>query len=131
MEIDGITYEHRDANFIATKNMGTKLTQILRGNLTLEGKDVRIDIGGALANIGTPEFADVEKFVLKFVTVTDESGAVVHIENPDVLNMHFKAHKSHYFQLIMDGLKFHFAGFLPAGLASKVNTLDLDNLNLV
>jgi Ni,Fe-hydrogenase maturation factor len=131
MEIDGITYEHRDANFIMAKTVGMKLMQLLKGNITLSGSEVNIDIGGALANIGTPDFAEVEKFVLKFVTVTDESGTVVHIDQPDVFNAHFNKHKSHYFQLVIDGLKFHFAGFLPAGLASKVNTLDLDNLNLV
>lgn len=131
MEIDGITYEHRNGNFIATKNIGMKLMQLLKGNMVMEGKDVRIDIGGALANIGTPDFAAVENFILKFVTVTDATGSVIAVQDGDVLNAHFNAHRNHYFKMIFDGLKFHFSDFLPAGLASKANTLDLGNLNLV
>lgn len=130
MEIDGITYEHRNGNFIETKNIGMKLMQLLKGNITLSGSEVNIDIGGALANIGTPDFAAVENFILKFVTVTDAAGSLIEVKNGDTFNAHFNAHRNHYFQLVIDGLKFHFAGFLPAGLASKVNTLDLDNLNL-
>lgn len=130
MEIDGITYEHRNGNFIETKNIGMKLMQLLKGNMVMEGKDVRIDIGGALANIGTPDFAAVENFILKFVTVTDAAGSLIEVKNGDTFNAHFNAHRSHYFKMIFDGLKFHFSDFLPAGLASKANTLDLDKLNL-
>lgn len=130
MELNGITYEHRNANFIMAKNVGMKLLQLLKGNISMEGQSVNIDIGGALANIGSPEFAEVEKFVLKFVTVTGEDGAVIHIEQPDVFNAHFNEHRSHYLQVVFDGLKFHFSDFLPAGLASKASTINLDHLTM-
>nr|WP_275362817.1 putative phage tail assembly chaperone [Xenorhabdus bovienii] len=36
-------------------------------------------------------------------------------------NSHWNAHRSHYFQVIYDGVRFHFADFLPAGVASAKN----------
>ncbi|KLU15076.1 MULTISPECIES: phage tail assembly chaperone [Xenorhabdus] len=118
MIIDNITYEHRQSNFVEAKNHAFKLVSLLKGCIKTDGDNVDIDIGAIASNIGSPEMQGVEQFVLKYVTVTDESGAAILLQKPDTFNAHFNAHRSHYFQLIFDGVKFHFADFLPAGVAS-------------
>ncbi|MDC9606862.1 phage tail assembly chaperone [Xenorhabdus griffiniae] len=121
MNIDNITYEHRQSNFIEAKNHALKLIGLLKGCISTKGDNVDIDIGAIAANIGSPEMQGVEQFVFKYVTATDENGETLLLQKPDVFNSHFNTHRSHYFQLIFDGLKFHFADFLPAGVASAKN----------
>ncbi|WP_350914694.1 phage tail assembly chaperone [Providencia huaxiensis] len=125
MEKDNITYEHRHSNFIEAKTNSMKLLGVLKGCITLQGDKVDIDVGGVLANIGSPDMQTIEKFILKWVTAKDEEGNVIQLDKVDVFNAHFNKYRSHYFALILDGIQFHFADFLPAGVASKVNMPNL------
>ncbi|MBD2785378.1 hypothetical protein ID858_07760 [Xenorhabdus sp. DI] len=121
MIIDNITYEHRQSNFMEAKNHALKLIGLLKGCIKATGENVDIDIGAVAANIGSPEMQGVEQFILKYVTATDVMGETILLQKPDVFNNHFNTHRSHYFQLIFDGLQFHFADFLPAGVVSAEN----------
>ncbi|MDE9565899.1 hypothetical protein KKI93_18010 [Xenorhabdus bovienii] len=127
MIIDNVTYEHRQANFMDAKNHAMKLIGLLKGCIKTTGMSetgqplVDVDIGAIVSNIGSPEMAGVEQFILKYVTVTDESGEIILLQKPDTANSHWNAHRSHYFQVIYDGVRFHFADFLPAGVASAKN----------
>lgn len=131
MEKDNITYEHRHSNFVEAMTHAKKLLAMFRGCMSLSGKTVDIDLGGVLANIGSPEMQSAEKFILKWVTAKDADGNVIQLDKVDVFNKHFNEHRSHYYPLIIEGMKFHFADFLPGGLASKVNTLNLEELTVV
>jgi hypothetical protein len=122
MNIDNITYEHRHANFIEAKSHALKLIGLLKGCISAKGEEVDIDIGAIASNIGSPEMQSVEQFILNYVTVKDVQGTAVLLDNPEVFNNHWNTHRSHYFKVIFDGLKFHFADFLPAGVASAKNT---------
>ncbi|MDY7522453.1 putative phage tail assembly chaperone [Photorhabdus sp. P32] len=130
MIIDNINYEHRLSNFIEAKNHALKLVGLLKGCIRLDGDKVDIDIGAIVSNIGSPEMQGIEQFILKYVTVTDADGNTVLLQKPDVFNQHFNTYRSHYFQLIIDGVKFHFADFLPGGVASVVSMPNLAALNL-
>ncbi|EQB4333135.1 phage tail assembly chaperone [Providencia stuartii] len=131
MEKDNITYEHRASNFIEAKNHAMKLLGMLKGCITLNGEQVGVDIGGVLANIGSSEMQDIEKFILKWVIAKNEEGEIIQLDKVDVFNKHFNTHRSHYYPLIVDGLKFHFADFLPDGVASKVSTFNLAELTVM
>ncbi|WP_445496682.1 phage tail assembly chaperone [Photorhabdus sp. SF281] len=130
MIIDNISYEHRLSNFIEAKNHALKLVGLLKGCIRLDGDKVDIDVGAIVSNVGSPEMQGIEQFILKYVTVTGADGNTVLLQKPDVFNQHFNTYRAHYFQLIIDGLKFHFADFLPGGVASVVNTNSLAALNL-
>ncbi|AWK42596.1 hypothetical protein LGZ99_21745 [Photorhabdus temperata] len=130
MIIDNINYEHRLSNFIEAKNHALKLVGLLKGCIKLAGDKVDIDVGAIVSNVGSQEMQGIEQFILKYVTVIGADGNTVLLQKPDTFNQHFNTYRSHYFQLIIDGLKFHFADFLPGGVASAVNMPNLAALNL-
>ncbi|CAQ85194.1 MULTISPECIES: phage tail assembly chaperone [Photorhabdus] len=130
MIIDNINYEHRLSNFIEAKNHALKLVGFLKGCIKLNGDHVDIDVGAIVSNVGSQEMQGIEQFILKYVTVTDADGNTVLLQKSDDFNRHFNTYRAHYFQLIIDGLKFHFADFLPNGAASVINTSSLAALNL-
>lgn len=128
MEKDNITYEHRHSNFVEAKTHAMKLLGMLKGCIAINGEQVDIDVGGVLANIGSPDMQGVEKFILKWVVAKDADNNVIQLDKVDVFNTHFNTYRSHYYPLIVNGLIFHFADFLPDGVASKVNMPSLVNL---
>lgn len=115
MQLDDITYEFRQSNFIEAKNQALKLAGLLKNSLKMKGDNIDVDIGAILCNLGSPEMKSIEEFILKYLTVTDENGETVVLKDPSKLNAHFNAHRSHYFQVMFEGVKFHFADFLPGG----------------
>nr|ELR5113155.1 hypothetical protein [Providencia stuartii] len=128
MEKDNITYEHRYSNFVEAKSHAMKLLGMLKGCIAMNGEHVDIDVGGVLANIGSPDMQGVEKFILKWVTAKDVDNNLIQLDKVDVFNTHFNTYRSHYYPLIVNGLIFHFSDFLPDGVASKVNMPSLVSL---
>ncbi|RKS86913.1 tail assembly chaperone [Orbus hercynius] len=126
-QIGECTYKLRAANFIEAKIEAFKLTTLLKGCFSAS-ESVNFDIGQLLVNINSPAMADVEKFILKHAVVVDEHNKTFLLQKSDEANTFFNTHRDHYFSFIFEGLKFHFLGFLPNGLASKVSTLDLGKL---
>lgn len=127
------SYNFRKANFMEARTEAFKLTALLKGCFKavkdVDGKEKSdFDIGQLLSNLNSKEMADVELFISKNATVTDENGEKFLLMNQAEANKFFNDHRDEYFQFLFEGLKFHFLGFLPSGIASKVNTLNLDSL---
>ncbi|WP_334320369.1 phage tail assembly chaperone [Gilliamella apicola] len=124
--LDDITYTFRQADFFKANKYLKKLTALLRGCFSLDGNKTGFDVGQLAANIGTEQFEEIEKFILNYVTAVDENGKTVLFQNPQESSDFFNNHRSHYYQVIFEGLKFHFLGFLPSGILSNLNTLNLE-----
>lgn len=126
--LDDITYTFRQADFFKANKYLKKLTALLRGCFSLDGNKTGFDVGQLAANIGTEQFEEIEKFILNYVTAVDENGKTVLFQNPQESSDFFNTHRSHYYQVIFEGLKFHFLVFLPDGIASKLNTASLEEM---
>lgn len=123
--LDDVTYELQRSNFFEANKQLKVLTALAKGCFTMQGGKTGFDIGELISNIGSEEFASVESFILKHTVATDENGNKVLFNKSEELNKFFNDHRSHYYQVIFEGLKFHFLGFLPSGLESKISTLNL------
>lgn len=120
MDIDNINYSHRLSNFIEAKEHALKLVGLLKGSLKVVDGDVNVDVGSILSNIGSPEMQVIEKFIMKYMTVS-ENGNEIRLATDIDINNHFNKYRSHYFKIIIDGALFHFKDFLPDGLVSATN----------
>ena len=125
LNIDNVTYELQRSNFFEANKQLKVLTALAKGCFAMKDGKTAFDIGELISNIGSDEFASVEAFILKHTVATDENGNKVLFNKQEELNKFFNDHRSHYYQVIFEGLKFHFLGFLPSGLESKVNMLNL------
>lgn len=126
--LDDVVYVFKQADFYKANKYLKKLTALLKGCFSLGDNKSGLDIGQLASNIGTEQFEEIERFILDYVTATDEAGKKVLFQNPREVSEFFNAHRSHYYQIIIEGLKFHFLGFLPSGLLSNVNTLSLEEI---
>lgn len=123
--IDDVTYELQRSNFFEANKQLKVLTALTKGCFAIQDGETAFDVGALISNIGSEEFAGVEKFILQHAVATDENGNKVLFNKPEELSKFFNDHRSHYYQVIFEGLKFHFLGFLPNGLGSKISTLNL------
>ena len=122
LSLDGVQYTFRPGNFLESKKHAVNLTALLKGAIkTVNQPDgssaVDVDIGGALANLGSPQMQGIETFVLKYLEA-DADGKTILLRNDENVNSHFGKYRDHYFQIMFEGLKYHFLPFLPAGLVS-------------
>ena len=125
IKIEDITYEFQQANFFEANKQLKTLTGLMKGCFVVDGSKTGFDIGELISNVGSESFAGVERFILQHLTATDENGEKILFNKPEEINKFFNTHRSHYYQVIFEGLKFHFLGFLPNGLESKISTLSL------
>ena len=123
--IDDVTYELQRSNFFEANKQLKVLTALTKGCFAIQDGKAAFDVGALISNIGSEEFATVEGFILKHLVATNENGEKVLFNKQEELNKFFNEHRSHYYQVIFEGLKFHFLGFLPSGLESKISTLNL------
>ncbi|WP_051396130.1 phage tail assembly chaperone [Ignatzschineria larvae DSM 13226] len=128
IRIDDITYEFQQSSFFEANRQLKTLTALMKGCFTMQDGKTGFDVGELISNIGSESFANVEKFILHHLTATDENGEKVLFNKPEEINKFFNKHRSHYYQVIFEGLKFHFLGFLPSGLESKISTLNLEEV---
>ncbi|WP_085248074.1 phage tail assembly chaperone [Gilliamella mensalis] len=126
--IDDVTYTFKQADFFKANKYLKKLTALLKGCFSLDGNKSGFDIGQLASNIGSEQFAEIEKFILDYVTAVDENGKKVLFQKPQESGEFFNNHRSHYYQVIIEGLKFHFLAFLPSGIASKLSTANLETV---
>lgn len=110
IEIGGVNYELRKANFFEAKNMAMSLSTILNGAVSLKDGSTDIDFGAILSNLNSAEMEKVQDFILKYATADG-----VKLSSKVEAEKHFNEHRSNYFQLMFEGLKFHFADFFPGG----------------
>lgn len=126
--IDDVVYTFTQADFFKSNKYLKKLTALLQGCFSFEGNKSGFDIGQLASNIGSDQFAEIEKFILDYVTAVDENGKKILFQKPQEAGEFFNTHRSHYYQVIVEGLKFHFLGFLPNGIASKLSTASLETV---
>lgn len=126
--IDDVVYTFTQADFFKSNKYLKKLTALLQGCFSFEGNKSGFDIGQLASNIGSEQFAEIEKFILDYVTAIDENGKKILFQKPQEAGEFFNTHRSHYYQVIVEGLKFHFLGFLPNGIASKLSTASLETV---
>ncbi|MBR8464279.1 hypothetical protein KDD93_06855 [Campylobacter sp. faydin G-24] len=125
LDINGLNYTLRQANFFETKGQFSKLLSIAKEAVKMQGANLDVDIGQIIANIGSETFNGVESFVLKYASVTDESGREILFKNRAEAQTHFNKHRSHYIPLMIEGLKYHFLDLLPDTLKSSMPTTAL------
>ncbi|QHJ84911.1 MAG: hypothetical protein [Caudoviricetes sp.] len=125
IKIGDCVYHMRKASFMDTKDQAFKLTALLKGCFTNTDKG-NFDVGQLIANLNSKEIDEITKFLCAQTSVTDENGKKLLLFKTDEFESFFGEHQDQYFQFLFAGVKFHFLGFLPNGLASKVNTLDLE-----
>lgn len=125
LQIESVAYEFQRSNFFEANKQLKVLTALAKGCFAMKDGKTSFDIGELIANVGSEEFATVEGFILKHLVATNENGEKVLFNKQEELNKFFNEHRSHYYQVIFEGLKFHFLGFLPSGLESKISTLNL------
>lgn len=126
--IDDVVYTFTQADFFKSNKYLKKLTALLQGCFSFEGNKSGFDIGQLASNIGSEQFAEIEKFILDYLTAVDENGKKILFQKPQEAGEFFNTHRSHYYQVIVEGLKFHFLGFLPNGIASKLSTASLETV---
>ena len=126
--IDDVVYTFTQADFFKSNKYLKKLTALLQGCFSFEGNKSGFDIGQLASNIGSDQFAEIEKFILDYVTAIDENGKKILFQKPQEAGEFFNTHRSHYYQIIIEGIKFHFLGFLPNGIASKLSTASLETV---
>jgi hypothetical protein len=124
--IDDVVYTFTQADFFKSNKYLKKLTALLQGCFSFKENKSDFDVGQLASNIGSEQFAEIEKFILDYVTAVDENGKKVLFQKPQEAGDFFNTHRSHYYQVIIEGLKFHFLGFLPNGIASKLSTTSLE-----
>lgn len=125
---ENVVYTFKQADFYKANKYLKKLTALLKGCFSVGDTTSGFDIGQLASNIGTEQFEEIERFILDYVTATDEAGKKILFQNPREASEFFNAHRSHYYQIIIEGLKFHFLAFLPSGLLSNLNTLSLEEI---
>ena len=126
--LDEVTYTFRQADFFKANKYLKKLTALLRGCFFLDGNKTGFDVGQLASNIGTEDFDEIVTFILNYTTAVDENGKTVVLQKPQEISDFFNNHRNHYYQVIVEGLKFHFLGFLPSGIASKLRTTSLEEM---
>ncbi len=108
--LDGVTYVLRPSNFIEAKKTGLMLLGLLKGGVSFKDGQADIDFGAIVSNLNGSEMEQVQNFVLKYCTA-DGIKLLSNIE----IEEHFNKHRSAYFPLMFEGVKYHFADFLPVG----------------
>lgn len=121
LEIDDVTYHFAEADVFKAKGFAEMLMSLARGAIKVKGNveggkgfDVNIDPAEILANIMTLEAQKIQDFILSTVMVTKDGQGVKFSSRSDQ-SIHLNSHRSHIYQIIFFGAKYHFLGFLPTG----------------
>ena len=126
LELDDVTYHLSQGDFFKTKDHAEKLLSLGQGMFKLDlvdGKpNVDVDISAILKNIASAECKEVQDFILNTVKVV-KGGEGVLFTNKEQRSIHFNQYRSHYYQVLVAGVKFHFLDFLPSGGAFMTSTI--------
>lgn len=129
-----------------SKTKALELLKLLDGSLKaktveVDGQktiDFDLDFTKIISNLGSPSMKGVEDFIQRnckmFIKDKDEW---IQVDTAKKIEVDFVFHRyaGQYFNFLIEGIKFHFAKFLPSGngllanLANKaVNKMQLENL---
>lgn len=121
LEIDDVVYHFAEADVFKAKAHAEMLMALARGAVKVRGNaesgkgfDVNIDPAEILANITTPEAQKIQDFIWSTVMVVKDGEGVKFSSRADQ-SAHLGKHRSHIYQIILFGAKFHFLDFLPTG----------------
>ena len=125
LEIEGIEYHFVEADFFKAESHARKLLNFADGLIEVkmvedeDGKktpDFEINLGAVLGNLSGTNFDKIRDFVFETIKVVDNGKGVL-FSSKNEQSSHFSGHRSHYTQVLVAGLKFHFLDFLPSGEA--------------
>lgn len=129
-----------------SKTKALELLKLLDGSLKaktveVDGQktiDFDLDFTKIIGNLGSPSMKGVEDFIQRNCKMFIKDGSEwVQVDTAKKIEVDFVFHRyaGQYFNFLIEGIKFHFAKFLPSGngllknLADKaVNKMQLENL---
>lgn len=129
-----------------SKTKALELLKLLDGSLKaktveVDGQktiDFDLDFTKIISNLGSPSMKGVEDFIQRNCKMFIKDGSEwVQVDTAKKIEVDFVFHRyaGQYFNFLIEGIKFHFAKFLPSGngllanLANKaVNKMQLENL---
>lgn len=122
IEINGTNYEMRKANFFEARDVAMTFLSVLNGAVSIKNGQPDINVGAMLSNLTSAEMEKVQSFILKYTVVNG-----VKLSSKVEAEKHFNDHRQDYFQLMFEGVKFHFVDFLPNGKEFAEN-MTMENL---
>lgn len=121
LEIDDVTYRFVEADVFKAKRHAEMLLALARGAFKVKAKpdgkqgfDMDIDPAEILANLSSQEAEKIQDFIFSTVMV-NKAGEGVKFTTQTDKALHLGKHRSHIYQIIVFGAKFHFLDFLPTG----------------
>lgn len=129
-----------------SKTKALELLKLLDGSLKAKTVEVNgqktidfdLDFTKIIGNLGSPSMKGVEDFIQRNCKMFIKDGSEwVQVDTAKKIEVDFVFHRyaGQYFNFLIEGIKFHFAKFLPSGngllanLANKaVNKMQLENL---
>lgn len=121
LELDDVVYHFSEADVFKAKKHAEMLMSLARGAVKVKGNaeggkgfDVNIDPAEILANISSPEAEKIQDFIWSTVMVV-KGGEGVKFTSQSDRALHLGKHRSHIYQIIIFGAKYHFLDFLPTG----------------
>lgn len=123
LELDDVVYHFSEADFFKAESHARKLLNFADGLIEVkmiendEGNkvpDFEINLGAVLGNLSGSEFDKIRDFIFDTIKVVDNGEGVL-FSNKTQQGQHFSKYRSHYTQVLIAGLKFHFLAFLPNG----------------
>ena len=121
LTIGDVDYHFAEADVFKAKAHAEMLLSLAKGAVKIgakgdgaKGFDVNIDPAEILSNITTPEAEKIQEFMWWRVKVV-KNGEGVLFDSKTNRGLHLGKHRSHIYQIIIFGAKFHFLDFLPTG----------------
>lgn len=121
LTIGDVEYHFSEADVFKAKRNAELLMSLAKGAVKIgasgdgaKGFDVSIDPAEILSNITTPEAEKIQEFIWSTVKVV-KGGEGVLFDSQANRSIHLGKHRSHIYQIIFFGAKFHFLDFLPTG----------------
>lgn len=121
LELDDVVYHFTEADVFKAKKHAEMLMSLARGAVKVKGNteagkgfDINIDPAEVLANITSPEAEKIQEFIFETVMVVKYGEGVKFTSKAD-RGLHLNKHRSHIYQIIIFGAKYHFLDFLPTG----------------
>ena len=121
LTIGDVDYHFAEADVFKAKAHAEMLLSLAKGAVKIgakgdgaKGFDVNIDPAEILSNITTPEAEKIQEFIWSTVKVV-KNGEGVLFDSKTNRGLHLGKHRSHIYQIIIFGAKFHFLDFLPTG----------------
>lgn len=121
LELDDVVYHFAEADVFKAKEHADKLLSLARGAFKISGKadqsagfEFNVDPAEVLANINTPEAIQIQEFIWSTVNVV-RNGEGVKFSSKADRSMHLGQYRSHLYQILFFGAKFHFLDFVPTG----------------